>query len=406
MNNTFKVNTKDDLDQFVCHNWNDINTYIDNKMNTLPRPIYSSVDIRESKAKYAPVDHNIYPAGFNNVCLLDLDAATNEFRKVIPKYAPEAKVVGIIPESHTKNTFYLDNIAILGKAIRDAGYEVLFLSFDENLFETEKLNLVSNSGYDIEILKARVLDGRIIAGDTQTDFIVLNNDQSNPIGLNWNEIKTPIHPSPKIGWFARQKVMHFEYYHKVVTEFCNEFNLNPDLFEAKFTKVENVDFSEKLGIETIAKSVDDLLSTLPKGTNAFVKASQGTYGMGISVVNSGEDILAMNRKDRNKMDIGKNKIKFTTILVQEGVETILKYDDMPAEVTIYLVDGKSIGGFMRANSERDSKANLNSKGMVFKKFCISEIRQNQDHKCKEAVYSIVARLSTLASCYEIEQFDK
>src|SRR5690606_18409369 len=151
--------TKDDLDQFVCCNWNDINTYIDNKMKTLPRPLYSSVDIRESKVKYAPVDHNIYPAGFNNVCLLDLDAATNEFRKTIPHYAPEAKVVGIIPESHTKNTFYLDNIAVLGKAIRDAGYEVVFLSFDESLFQAESLSLVSNSGYDIEILKAKVVDG-------------------------------------------------------------------------------------------------------------------------------------------------------------------------------------------------------------------------------------------------------
>ncbi|EQC49548.1 putative glutamate--cysteine ligase [Bacteriovorax sp. BSW11_IV] len=406
MTTNYKIQTKDELDQFVCCNWNDINSYIDEKMKTLPRPLYSSVDVRESKVKYAPVDHNIYPAGFNNICLLDLDAATNEFRKVIPRYAPDAKVVGIIPESHTKNTFYLDNIAILGKAIRDAGFEVQFLSFDESLFTEETLNLVSFSGYDLEIHKAKIIDGSICAGEHKTDFVVLNNDQSNPIGLDWNNIKTPIHPSPKIGWFARQKVMHFEFYHNVVNDFCEHFSVNPDLLEARFNKVEDVDFSEKVGIEKIAASVDDLLKDLPEGTNAFVKASQGTYGMGISVVNSGAEVLAMNRKDRNKMDIGKNKIKFTTILVQEGVETILKYDDMPSEVTIYLVDGKSVGGFMRANSERDSKANLNSKGMVFKKFCISEIRQNQDHKCKEAVYSLVARLSTLASCYEIKEFDK
>ena len=35
--------------------------------------------------------------------------------------------------------------------------------------------------------------------------------------------------------------------------------------------------------------------------------------------------------------------------------------------------------------------------MVFKKFCISEIRQNRDDVMKEAVYSVVARLSCLAA---------
>ena len=56
--------------------------------------------------------------------------------------------------------------------------------------------------------------------------------------------------------------------------------------------------------------------------------------MGISIVKNGEEVIAMNRKARNKMDVGKNKIKFTTVLLQEGIETILKYDDKPAEVRI------------------------------------------------------------------------
>ena len=124
--------------------------------------------------------------------------------------------------------------------------------------------------------------------------------------------------------------------------------------------------------------------------------------MGIQVVSDGEDILKMNRKSRNKMDVGKNKIKFTDVLIQEGVDTVLSYDSMPAEVTIYLINGKSVGGFMRANKERDHQSNLNSKGMVFKKFCISEIRQNQDFTIKEAVYSVIARLSTIAAGLEIK----
>ena len=141
-------------------------------------------------------------------------------------------------------------------------------------------------------------------------------------------------------------------------------------------------------------------------TKVFIKGDQGTYGMGISVVSSGEEVLNFNRKSRNKMDIGKNKIKFSSVIVQEGVDTILKYDNMPAEVTIYLVGGKSVGGFMRANTQKQAHENLNSKGMVFKKFCISEIRQDQDHKAKEAVYSIVARLSAIAAAIEIDKLKK
>ena len=100
------------------------------------------------------------------------------------------------------------------------------------------------------------------------------------------------------------------------------------------------------------------------------------------------------------MDIGKNKIKFTSALIQEGVDSILRYDDMPAEVTIYLVGGRPVGGFVRANESKAANENLNSRGMVFRKYCISEIRENNDYQCKEAVYSIIARLSTLAAANE------
>ena len=140
-----------------------------------------------------------------------------------------------------------------------------------------------------------------------------------------------------------------------------------------------------------------------KGSKVFVKADQGTYGMGISVVESGEEIVSMNRKKRNKMDIGKNKIKFNSVIIQEGVDSILTYDGHPAEVTIYLIAGCPIGGFVRANEKKGSGDNLNSQGMVFKKYCISEIKENTDHQSKEAVYSIIARLSTLAGALEIKE---
>jgi len=401
---SFKVNTKDEFEKFVSEHWNDINTYFDTKFEKRTTPIYSSVDIRESKDKIAPVDHNMYPAGFNNLCQLDLSYATEVFEESLKSINSEIQHIGIIPESHTKNLFYLDHLAMLGKAIRDAGFEVTFLSFDNNLFQDENtLNLISHSQFDLQISKAELRDGEIYAADQKMDLVVLNNDQSDPIELDWKAVKTPINPTPLIGWFARQKNKHFTYYKNCVEEFSKNFDINPDILQAKFRTVENVDFSSKEGLDKLGSAVDDLKAELPEDKKIFVKASQGTYGMGISVVSSGEEIISMNRKARNKMDIGKNKIKFTSLLVQEGVDTIIQYDDMPAEIAIYLVSGKSVGGFMRANSEKKADGNLNSRGMVFRKFCISEIRQNQDHKAKEAVYTVIARLATLASTEEIKE---
>ncbi|WP_164848322.1 glutamate--cysteine ligase [Halobacteriovorax sp. HLS] len=401
---SFEINTKDEFEKFTTSHWNRINDYLDSKFEVAFTPLYSSVDIRESKTKLAPVDHNMYPAGFNNLCALDLDFSSSIFENVIKSIVPQAKTVGIIPESHTKNLFYLDHLAILGKAIRDAGYEVVFISFDENLFNgQDKLELVSHSNFDLEINKVTVKDGILFSENTEIDFAILNNDQSDKIDIEWNQIKTPINPTPLIGWYARQKNKHFAFYKKVVEEFAKEFSINPDILQAKFIAVEDVDFSSKQGLERLGSAVDEIKSQLSEEKKVFVKASKGTYGMGISVVSSGEEIISMNRKARNKMDIGKNKIKFTSLLVQEGVETMIKYDDMPAEVAIYLVDGKSVGGFMRVNKDKGTDSNLNSKGMVFRKFCISEIKENSDFQSKEAMYTVVARLATLASTFEIKE---
>ena len=400
----YTIQNKDQLLEFASSHWNEINGYLDHQHSIYPIPLYSSVDIRESKTKFAPVDHNIYPAGFNNLCSVDLNAASLVFGKALRDVKDGAKTIGIIPESHTKNTFYLDNIALLGKTIRDAGFDVYFMSFDDSLFtEQESLKLISHSNFDIEIHKAKIKDNQIILEDKLIiDIGLLNNDQSHPIDIDWKKINTPVVPTPYIGWFKRNKIQHFKYYQQVVESFCDNFSIDPNLLQAKFTYVDEIDFSSKEGFNKLANEVEKIQATLPENNKIFIKAGQGTYGMGINVVSNKEDILKMNRKLRNKMDVGKNKKKFTSVVIQEGVDTILKYDNDPAEVAIYLVDGISIGGFMRVNGQKDSLSNLNSRGMVFRKFCISEIRQNQEHKAKEAVYSIVARLATIASGLEIK----
>lgn len=401
-----KIKTKEELESFICQNWDIVNSYIESLKKDLPIPFYSSVDVRESKTKYAPVDHNMYPAGFNNLCSADIKDAKIVTSETIKKLKPDAKFIGIFPESHTKNLMYLDHLATLGKLIEDTGYKVRFLSFDPALFPENEdcLGLTSANETPLTICKASIVNGEIMVNGQKMDLIICNNDQSNPWPVDWSTVVTPINPTPKIGWFRRQKNIHFSHYKKVADQFCAHFGINPDLIQAKFVGVEDVDFEHKSGLEKLGNAVDGIISELRPGSKVFVKASQGTYGMGISVVSSGEEIINMNRKTRNKMDVGKNSIKFTSLLVQEGVETIIKYDDKPAEITIYLIDGKSIGGFMRINGEKDDLGNLNSRGMVFRKLCMGDVVESaEDHTTKEAMYSVIARLSTISSAYEIKE---
>jgi len=403
----YLIETKQQLGQFICNHYDEVNNYINLKMENVTVPLTTSVDIREDRNKVCPVDNNLYPAGFNNLCTKDREKAAPILKESIQKIKANAKNIGVLPESHTRNLFYLENIFYLTEMITNAGLNPILISPEKNIFEgKDKLELTSHSGKKLNYYLVIEKNGEFIcpALPNQTfDVIFLNHDQSLPFEIDWRQFRTPVAPSPLLGWYARQKNRHFSLYSNIVGEFCEQYKINPCLLQARFKAVTDVDFESKAGLEKLATAVDELQKEIGAKTKLFVKASKGTYGMGINVVSSGEEILAMNRKTRNKMDIGKNNIKFTDILVQEGIETIIKYDDMPAEVTVYLVGGHCVGGFMRANSEKGTLDNLNSKGMVFKKLCVSEIRQTEDDKETEAVYSVVARLSTLAAACELEE---
>jgi len=403
---SLKIQSKLELEQYICAHWDEINKWIDAEQAKLPQPLTSSVDIRESKFKFAPVDHNMYPAGFNNICNKDLLNCADRFREAFDAIKPGIKRIGLLPESHTKNKLYLDHLYKLKSTIEMAGTEVVIFSPDLDLFNgQDKILLESHSGHQIEIHFASLKDGhfQLTANDFIFEVIVLNHDQSNPLPVNWKEVRTSVLPSPFAGWYRRQKINHFSHYRDVANQFCEQFSINPDLVQAHFSYVQNIDFNTKEGIEGLAQEVDNLLKKLPPQSSVFVKASQGTYGMGISVVSSGEEIISMNRKVRNKMDVGKNNLKFTSVLIQEGIETILKYDEAPAEVTIYLVNGKSSGGFMRSNPLKGTQANLNAQGMIYQKLCLSDIKPDCDHTIKEAVYSVIARLSVLAASKELKE---
>src|ERR1700760_4831255 len=94
-----------------------------------PLPFYCSVDLRDSGHKIVPVDSNLYPAGFNNVCAEDHRTAPPIFREALAKRAAEAGVrdpkrILILPEFHTTNTYYLENLHYLRALVEAAWFAV------------------------------------------------------------------------------------------------------------------------------------------------------------------------------------------------------------------------------------------------------------------------------------------
>ncbi len=85
---SYKIHTKEELENFICHNWDSVNRWIDDAQASLPQPLTSSVDVRESRTKFAPVDHNMYPAGFNNICSKDLLHCADRFEEAFNSLAP------------------------------------------------------------------------------------------------------------------------------------------------------------------------------------------------------------------------------------------------------------------------------------------------------------------------------
>jgi glutamate--cysteine ligase len=62
--------------------------------------------------------------------------------------------------------------------------------------------------------------------------------------------------------------------------------------------------------------------------------------MAVWAVSSGNEILEINKKERNKMNVIKGAVHNSKIIIQEGIRTIDKISQKIAEPMIYLINGE------------------------------------------------------------------
>jgi Glutamate-cysteine ligase. len=102
----------------------DIETWFRGQWLKTPAPFYCSVDLRNAGFKLAPVDTNLFPAGFNNLNPAFEALCVQALQAAMERHCASAARVLLIPESHTRNLFYLENVATLRNLLVEAGYAV------------------------------------------------------------------------------------------------------------------------------------------------------------------------------------------------------------------------------------------------------------------------------------------
>jgi glutamate--cysteine ligase len=380
-------------------------------------PVYASVDLRNAGYKIAPVDTNIFPAGFNNLCPSYRREAGKLFKNFMERNYPTCRRIAILAEEHTRNLFYFENLEKLSALIREVGFEVACVSLspnlpeDENPFETAAKN-------SITIHKARVTGYLLKIRPWTPDLILVNNDFSGGIPSAIKKIVQPLVPTPLIGWHTRKKSHHFMCYRELAKDFSKLIDMDPWLITACFRCMGEIDFHDAKSMTRLATKVDILLAEIrPKyreykiksAPYVFVKNDAGTYGMAVMTASSGDELLHLNKKDRTRMKMGKGKKIVSEVIIQEGVPTIDRFKEIVAEPVIYLVDNKVCGGFFRLNEQGDDLGNLNQPGMKFTKLCFHEMlgysneyKGECDLECLAMIYKNIARIASLAAGFEIK----
>ncbi len=387
-------------------------------------PFYTSVDLRNAGFKLAPVDTNLFPGGFNNLNPDFLPLCVQAAQSAIEKICPEARGILLIPENHTRNQFYLQNVVQIVTMLKRAGLKVRVGSLLPEITQPTTITLPNGGALTLEPLRRKgnrlVLDDPGSAAGTSFDpcAVLLNNDLSAGVPDILKNLEQSVLPPLAAGWATRRKSQHFAAYDRVAEEFATLIGIDPWLINPYFAKCGEIDFQKHAGEECLATNVDIILQKMrvkyaeygvKDAPFVIVKADAGTYGMGIMSVKDASEVRDLNRKQRNKMAVGKEGLQVRDVLVQEGVYTFESINDAVAEPVVYMVDHFVVGGFYRVHTERRVDENLNAPGMhfvplAFETGCTmpNPDREPDDTPNRFYAYGVVARLALLAAALELE----
>jgi len=405
----------ENISDIIARHGEAIEQWLSARAATVILPFYASADIRDAGVKCACVDLNLFPAGFNNLCERSGATAVEEVRRFLTRrfgQQPHTRVL-VIPEAHSRNPYYNSHLHSLRDILTNAGLEVAIAALAEDEASPPP-ELVTHAGVTLPLCPVRREQDMLVdAHGVPFDWILLNNDLSaGP--LAWLEgLRQRVIPPPCLGWHKRSKAQFFQCYRALVHALARDIGFDPWLLDVETELIADCTFATDAGRARVAAVVSAVLARvqtkyheygLTDTPHVFIKSDTGTYGMGIMVVQSPADIVQMNRKERNKMAVGKGRQPIHAVVIQEAVPTRAVTNTFVSEPVVYMVGGAVVGTFIRANTERGALDNLNAKGMTFYRYCDMQPPQqpaecicNQQH---QRVYHLLGRLSAVAAAQE------
>ena len=379
-------------------------------------PFYCSVDLRNAGFKLAPVDTNLFPGGFNNLAPEFTPLAVQAAMTAVDKACPDARGIVLVPENHTRNTFYLQNVAALAHILRQVGMNVRIGSLLPEITAPTEIEVPGNGTLVFEPIQRK--GNRVLVDGFDPCVVLLNNDLSAGVPEVLRGIEQTILPPLHAGWHVRRKSNHFAAYARVAKEFAELLGIDSWLLDPFFETCGKIDFRGRQGEECLEGYVEEILTDVRAKYKEYgiqeepfviVKADAGTYGMGIMSVKDPSEIRDLNRRQRNKMAVVKEGLEVHDVLVQEGVHTFETVDDAVAEPVVYMIDRFVVGGFYRVHTERGKDQNLNAPGMHFAPLafaspCLPDLAGTPDCPPNRFyAYGVVARLALVAAAIELEE---
>ncbi len=408
-----------ELEAHLLEHHNTIEAWFRQQWHQTAPPFYTSVDIRNAGFKVAPVDTNLFPAGFNNISKDFAPLFIQAIQAAMDISCPEAIRILILPENHTRNVSYLESIATLQELLVQAGYETRIGIIHPEREDPSELSLPSGRSIYLHPITRR--GNHLFAGDFDPCAILLNNDLSSGVPAALADLEQIITPPPDLGWSSRLKSGHFNFYQMLALEFSRLIDIDPWLFDPLFRNCGKLDFMERKGDECLAENTSILLSDIQGKYNEFgiaatpyvvIKADAGTYGMGVMTVRSPDEVIGLNRKQRTRMSKSKGGNMISKVILQEGVPTYETWSksDAVAEPVVYMIDRYVVGGFYRVHTRRGAEENLNAPGMHFEPLGFEEpcntpdpYRDPDTTPNRFYTYGVIARLASLAASREIAE---
>lgn len=399
------------LHRKIIDNYEKIQDWFRVKGKGLPFPIYSSFDIRDAGFKIGPVDANIFPAGFNNVCAIDRENSVDISRDFLDShYSKDTKKLLLLTEEHTQNPYYWDNVLALQTMFEGAGREVR-LAIPKQM--DQPLKVPSASGTIATVYSAKRSGSGVEIDGFKPDLIISNNDFSLEYEEWSNALVTPMNPPRELGWYRRRKDRFFRVYNELAQEFAEQIQLDPWTLQVETDVFSGFEPDDEKSRDDLAQKAQQMFDRLKikykehgieREPSLFVKNNAGTYGLGVIAVKDPAEIRLWNNKSRKKMKAAKGGREITEVIIQEGVPTVVHAKDgQIAEPVIYMIGCQLAGGFLRAHGEKGDDDSLNSPGAVYQRLCISDLDLKMEGCPMENSYGWVARLAFLSVAREAKE---